>query len=461
MFRLLHSFRRSPNVSCRVSLVALALLLFVGCQEAQKPQALSRTQAIEVVDPGRLRVDILNHLDGTQARFIGAMSRIAANTQDRAVREATIRMKMSIVDVASVIVREPDARTAFVYTWAFAAGGRYNVTEGAMKNAFKDQQPIAVEVAREAETDIINIGREHFDDRIVAEARDEIEDVARRMTTANFLANQDIMTRVRPSLGTDVAALMLAPLTSLQGVASTPAAVNNIARVVDGLSAQLDLMPQRVRWETELLLLEVESLPTVAQASADVNQFTDSFEIVARKIDHLPEELRAQSEEMLESVEELQPEFRATLAQGQKTAAEVRQAAETLDTLAPQVQEVVASSREVLSELQPVLSEIRQMKGKRDPDKPPTDTMAVLERSNALADQTHAVVTELRQLLAELKAPLGSTSSIAQTKQHTRELIDTVTWRCVLLIVVLAFAAMAVILFKRLVLGRPVRVVAK
>lgn len=460
---LARSSRRSLNFLWQC-LAAIALFVgFTGCTLPEKPKTLSRTQEIEVVDPDRLRVDILSYLEGTQARFIGAMSKIAAGTDNRAVREATIRMKISVVDIAAAIVREPDARTAFVYTWAFAAGGRYNVTEGAMKSAFGDQQQIVVDVAREAEHEVIEIGRQHFDDETIEAAKDEIEDVARRVTAVNLLANHDVMAKVRIGLGADVAGLMLAPLTSLQGVASTPAAVNNIARVVDSLSNQIDFMPQRVRWETELLLLEIESMRTVVQASADVNQFTDSFEIVAREIDHLPEELRSQTEEMLKELEQLQPEFQATLAQGQKTAAEVRQvtenvhqATEAFQTLAPQVQEITVSFKDVLPELQAVIGEIRQMKGPHDPNKPPMDTMAMLEQSNVLVGQTHAVVTELRQLLSELKAPLGPTSSIVETKGHTRELIDMATRRAILLIAVVACAAMVVIVFRRLVLGRSV-----
>jgi methyl-accepting chemotaxis protein len=217
-------------------------------------------------------------------------------------------------------------------------------------------------------------------------------------------------------------------------------------------------MPQRVRWEAELLTLELESLHTVVQASADVNQFTDSFAVVADEFDHLPEELRAQTEDLLKGIEQLQPEFQATLAQGEKMVAEVREATKAVETLTPKVQEVVATTNETLLILQPVLKEIRQIKGEPDPNKAPLDTMAVLEQSNTLAHQSHAIVTELRQLLTELKAPLGPTSSVVETKQHARELIDVITWRVILVVVIFACAMMAVILFKRLISTRNVSV---
>ena len=464
MFSLIRSSSRSLNLSGHILFLAALAMIWLGltgCQAKQKKAKLSRTQEIEVVDPDRLRADVLSYLDSVQSRYIGAMSTIAANTDDRAVREATIRTKMSVVDVVSTLIRDPDARTTFVYTWAFVAGGRYNLTEGGMKNAFTDQQQLIVDVARAAEEEIIQIGRGHFQDRIIEEAKDEIEEIAHRVTAVDLLASRDVISKVRSGIGADVAGLMLTPLTSLQGVASTPEAVNNIARVVASLSNQLDLMPQRIRWEAELLTLEIESLRTVVQASKDFDQFTNSFEVVANEIDHLPEELRSQTEDLLKNVEQLQPEFRATLAQGEKTAAEVREAtlnvresAKAIETVAPQVQEIVATAKQTLSELQPVLDTIQEMKGEPDPNKVPVDTMAVLEQSNTLVHQTHAIVTELRQLLAELKAPLGPNSSIAQTKEHTRELIDVITWRAILLIVIFAGAMMAVVLFKRLLLRR-------
>jgi hypothetical protein len=435
-------------------------LSLAGCQAKQKKEQLSRTQQIEVVDPDRLRVDVLNFLNGAQSRYIGVMSTIAANTNDRTIREATIRVKMSVVDIVSAIIREPDARSAFVYAWAFLAGGRYNMTEGSMKNAFGDHQQIAVDLTRALEAEIIQIGLEHFEDETIEEAKDEIETIARR-TTAGLLSNQGAITTVKSNLGADVAGLMLAPLTSLKGVASTPEAVNNIARVVDSLTNQIDLMPQRVRWEAELLTLELESLHTVTQASHDFNQFTDSFAVVANEIDHLPEELRSQTEDLLKGVEQLQPELRVTLAQGEKTVAEVRetiqnvqQTVAAVEKVSPQLQEVIATFNETLSELKPVLTTVQEMKGEPDPNEVPLDTMVVLEQSNALAQQSHVIVSELRQLLAELKTPLGPTSSIAETKAHMRELIDVVTWRAILLIVVFAGAMMGVVLFKRLVLGR-------
>lgn len=441
-----HGLGRSGRIVLAAALAA-TLLGFAGCQALRKKEKLSRTQEIEVVDPDRLRVDVLNYLDSVQAQYIGAMSTIAANTEDRAVREATIRMKISVADVVAAIIREPDARTAFVYAWAFAAGGRRNLTEGSMKDAFTDQQQLIVDVAQRAEAEIIRIGRDHFDDQIIEEAKDEIEEIARRVTAADLLANRDVIAKVKSGIGADVAGLMLVPLTSLQGVASTPEAVNNIARVVASLSNQLDLMPRRIRWEAELLTLEIESQRTVVQASEDFNQLTNSFEVVANKIDGLPEELRSQTEDLLQGVEKLQPEFRATLAQGEKTAAQVR--------------EVTQNVRETLSELQPLVSDIREMKGKPDPNKVPVDTMAVLEQSNTLAHQTHAIVTELRQLLTDLKAPLGPSSTIAQTKDHAHRLLDAIMLRAIILILVLACAVMAVLLFKRLILRRFVPVSQK
>jgi methyl-accepting chemotaxis protein len=463
MFRVIRSFPRRLNVSNAILFaVALAMTLpgLVGCQSEQKQKKLAREE-IEVVDPERLRVDVLNYLESIQSRYIGTMSTIAANTEDRTVREVTIRVKMSVVDIASSLMRERDARSIFVYTWAFAAASRHNSTEGTMKDAFADQQQLHVDLATAAEEEIIEIGLNHFDDEIVEEAKDDIEEIARGVSGAGLVANRDIVTEVKSNIGKDVAGLMLSPLSAFKGVASTPEAVNNIARVVDSLSNQLSLMPQRVRWEAELLTLELESLRTVSQASADITRFTDSFAVIANEIDHLPDELRSQTEDLLKNAEQLQPELRATLAQGEKTAAEirettqnVRQTAETIETVVPQLEKLIASANQTVLEFQPLLEAVQEMKGEPDPNKTPLDTMAVLEQSNAVTSQTLGIVTELRQLLAELKQPLGPTSSIAETKEHTRELIDAVTRRVILLIVILASAIMVVLLFHRVLLRR-------
>jgi len=469
MLCVIRSFPRHLKTSDKILLaaaLALVLLGLAGCQTKQKNERLSGAQRAEVVDPDRLRGDVLNYLDSIQSRYIGTMSTVAANTEDRTVREVTIRVKISVVDIVSGIMREPDARTPFVYAWAFAAASRHNSTEGATKDAFTDQQQLVVDLVTAAEEEIIEIGLDHFDDQIIEEAKDDIEEIALRVTGTGLLASGDIVTRVQSNIGKDVAGLMLSPLSALKGVSSTPEAVNNIARVVDSLSNQLSLMPQRVRWEAELLTLELESMRTVAQASADITRFTDSFAVIANEIDHLPDELRSQTEDLLKNAEQLQPELRATLAQGEKTAAEVRetaenvrQTAEALETVVPQVQEMVATAKQTVSELQPLLETIQEMKGEPDPNKAPLDTMAVLEQSNTLTGQTLGIVTELRQLLTDLKAPLGPTSSIAETKEHARELIDAVTWRAILLIVIFAGAMMVVILFNRLILRRflPVR----
>ena len=173
MSREIRSSNRSGDLSgCILFLTVLGTIWIglAGCQTKQKKEQLSRTQEIEVVDPQQLRADVLSFLDRVQSRYIGAMSTIAANTEDRTVREATIRMKMSVVDVVSAILREPDARPAFVYTWGFTAGGRHNVTEGGMKETFKDQQQLIIDVAKAAEEEIIQIGRKHFDDQIIDEA---------------------------------------------------------------------------------------------------------------------------------------------------------------------------------------------------------------------------------------------------------------------------------------------------
>lgn len=444
-----------------VSLRAIVLPLVIcvvlpglaGCQGKRWRNIFTQTVEeadIDVVDPERLGADLRRLMVDFQDRYIALMGTIAAQTDDRTIREITLQSRIAAVDAVSAILTEPDARVAFVYAWALVIEGRRSLTEGRARDDYGDRQALVVALIEELEADIEELGKAHFGDEVIASAAPEMEELARRVTGPDRIFDRAIYAEVRARKSAGLGDLLLAPVTSLYGVATTPEAINNIARVVDGLVNQIDLMPQRMRWETEMLLFEVESLETVAQARANLDRVTTSVENMTETVNQLPDR-----------IEKLQPELRATLAQGEKTAAQVReathnahQALETANELTPRIHETVLACQRALTDVRLVLGDYRELKDRRDPNLPPLDLQALVDRAHAVVEQTSATAVEIRQVLAELDQSLGPDSGVTQTSLRLRELIDMVVWRVIILLAALGGMIVVVVFLTQVIRRR-------
>lgn len=448
-----YSSRRGAVLLRRtILLVSLCFALsgLTGCQRLGWKQEYAAAIERKAVDPELLRADLQRFLLDFQDEYIALMGNIANETDDRRIQEIALQTKIATVDTVAAVLNETDPRISFVYGWVLVVEGRRNLSEGPARDDFGDQQHRVLALVEGLEAFMIELGRRHFGEEAIRESAPAIEELARRVTGPDRILNRALYREIRGKEDDGLGSILLVPVAPLAGVASAPEAINNVANAMDGLINQMDLLPQRVRWETEMLLLNVESLDTVVEMREDLGQFTDSMENVSSTVSQLPDR-----------IEKLQPELRLTLAQGEKTGGQFREATRdarealsTIERTVPKLRETISVYQGTLADFRLLLGDIQQLQDQRDPNVSPVDLMVLAERSGAFAGQMSLAVGETRELLVELNQTLSPQGGVSRTVQDMGGLITLITKCLAVLLLAAGSIIVLIIWFKHLMRKR-------
>ena len=217
----------------------------------------------------------------------------------------------------------------------------------------------------------------HFDEATLSRAKSKIDEIAKQVSPTLSMDTGDLIVEVQAQRETGLVGVVTVPVSSLQGVADAPTAINNVSRVLDGIATQLQFMPQILRWETELLLLDLESYDVVVQARENMQQFADAASAIERRIDGLPEMLDERVDHVMGQLDTVQPELHAMLEQGETITTQLRETTANVNETVGGVQELMTPIEDLASawgktvvELRTTIEAIDQLKG--EPDRTPS-----------------------------------------------------------------------------------------
>lgn len=440
--------------------ILIATLVAIGCTSDPRRKELAdkarninapATRALKPIDPLLLRADVRAGLDRWLSSAMALTSQITAQTTRRDVREACLRLKIRAATAARIIGSQSDPRTSFLLAWIMAVQFRDLHTTGEYKNTFGEQQPLVVEAANQAIRNVIEMGRRHFPADEIDAAIPEIEQLASQVAMGErFLADRmplALASGTRQLQANAVGRLLaapLSPLTSLQGVADTPQAINNVAIAMGEFGQIFRDSPELLRWHLELLMYEANDLPVIVDARRDFERLAAAFQQLATKVDTLPDDLRAELAALLKQSDESQARLQGTLVE----------ARQTLDSLNVTLDKAAATSQNVTAATQA----IAQLTADKPDAAPSQRDPVTVEQVSQLLDRANALATELRELTGQLQRPLPPDSGLGQTLADAQQRadasiaaaadridqsIDTLTWRGVILIAA-AFAAAVV-----------------
>ncbi|MHC4142886.1 MAG: hypothetical protein ACYSUF_13840 [Planctomycetota bacterium] len=306
----------------RTAFVGL-LLLLVGCASGQK-QGPARPQptaefAMEGVDAIALRNRLVLFADNVHAEVAGVTSEIAASTKDRALREWTVRLKIRMIPLLYQIALQDDPREAFIDMWIFVTRFRQAVTVGKLGSSFGEYKDVIAASARQVEANFIELGWHFFPD-VMDESAEEIEVMAVRMPMGDVL---DLQLSAAASPGDTgksggVGSILRSPVTGLEGVGGTPAALDRISGVAAAALQVLQNMPEFARWHLELMLLQIESMDSVVETRDNLERLMQTAESLAVTADTLPEKLRSEVETLLDESNESMRQLDATRHAGER-----------------------------------------------------------------------------------------------------------------------------------------------
>jgi hypothetical protein len=406
----------------RTAFVGL-LLLLIGCasgqkQEAARPQP-SAEFAMEGVDAVALRNRLVLFADNVHAEVAGVTSEIAASTDDRALRERTVRMKIRLVPLLYQIALQDDPREAFIDMWILVARFRQGMTVGKIGKSFGEYEDVIAASARQIEVQFIELGHHFFPD-VMDESADEIETMAVRMPMGDVLDLQLFAVASPGEAGKSggVGSILRSPVTGLEGVGGTPAALDRISGVAATALQVLQNMPVIARWHLELMLLQIESMDSVVGTRDNLERLTQTAESLAVTADTLPEKLRSEVQTLLDESNESMRQLDATLVSGATV--------DGANELMAGVQELTAATGQEPSG------------DKESPDI--ADYTRAAQEARALAAELRALVDDLNDgkldgVIAEVNN--ASTTTIDQAAERAAALIDRLTWRLLIVVGVL------------------------
>lgn len=429
--------------------------LFTSSEKSGEKNPFGSIEEFEgTVDPLEWQADLILFLNKSYSRWIGMASTIAERTQDKAVRESCLRWKVSVSDLTSHIMREQDLRRAGLFTWVALVQTRQQMEKGLQDGTgeFGTQQHYALATARALERDFLKLARKHFGEERISNVADDIEEVASKYpVTAHLSQGWEPLNAAAEEAAkqNDVYGILkapLAPISGLQGVRDTPTAINRFTKVADSAVELLRRMPERTRWELELLLLELGELEPFEQLQADLDHFLKTFDAVSQTVGRLPEEVRMELEVTLKQVREAQPELKETLEQAESTAramqevgVEARQTALEINTTSEKLEALASAWDTTAKSVQKVLADYKALSDEPADEAGAADSKApTVEDYTELARSFNQAATEIRALLADINEPFSDDAGIDQTvaraEAGAQAIVNALTWRGLLLL---------------------------
>jgi hypothetical protein len=459
-------FRR-PSLGTLSALWGLVWFLGGGCASPSPAEKREEAALGTVVHPARLTGDLQTFGSHYAATLAGVMSTIAANTADRSIREKTYLVKLSGIPGMAAAVANPDPRLAFVDAWTACVQGRLYFTEGLGKDAYGDQQALAVDALQRLEREISDIGRKHFGAEIIEEAAPNIERFAKTQPFSydSELGSPGPETAVGSSWDRTLLSVVstpLAPLRGIEGVGDTPSAINKVAQTVTDFTRVVRQLPAIIRWQSELLLLELDSLPSVVEARKSMDRVSTAAESFSKTAETLPGEFRQEVEAAIQASEESQEAFRATLAEARKTVEDVtgsleeaKGTAQSVRDAAAKLAETAAAWEATAKAVNGVLVTYRGISGDEgesdaEPVEPEEEGPSDIELYAQAAVEIRKGAEELRALMLDVESgrldraieKLGRApeASLDHATLRAGELVDRITVRVLAVIGVLLIA---------------------
>lgn len=429
--------------------IALGLTL-LACGTTNKERKVAKREET-------VQIGLSSLCDEINAGVQGAARKISIKTGDRELRRKMILWQLRTMQACRRTLQLPDPRWAFLDLWTLAYQTKLYVEKGAGKELLGPQAPIAVDALKKVLRKI-----EASAQAVLPPNRlREITEAARLWAEENPIADDTVSARPSPSRDTSGAfdAILGVPAGVFSfggGVKETAQAVEDVARVANHAVGAVEALPQTVRWETELFLFTLAEDETIQKLVKDADKGAEAVARVADTVEQLPQRVK----ETIRDVEAAQPEFRKTLAEGrgivELAQATVDRASQNIDKLQetfPSVERTTANAKEAGQAWEGAFAQLNLLvhrpKDPNEPPRPPAPPFDIKEAARTAewatkaAGEVKETVIELRRIvegqgLDERLAQVEGTtqSALDKTVARAEDLIDRVTWRAIIVIIV-------------------------
>ena len=421
-------------MKCQVMLAVVMVL--AGCAGKQKSAPALPVPETSLtsadVDVDGLHTQLLLLADQAAAQIAGTTSEIARRTTDPRIREQTVLFKLRAIPVMYHLANLPDSRAGFLYSWIFSERMHDYLTAGEGRALFGDLQPLIIEGAEGLQRTIISLGYQYFPKAVMDEVRDDIQEIAANNPVSAIVGTKRV---TLPENTTSqqrgaVDSILGAPIRSLEGVGSTPEAINAMTQTVEILLYLVKQMPQNIRWQTELLLLQTESQPAVVELREDVTRISMAVDSVAQTVETLPADIRQ--------------ELDAALVEARETITALDTALDKAQTITADVNQATANIKATIDTVDGIIAVV--MPPPSDRPQPPSEPGEPFDMKDVVktTEQLHATTVELRAIVEDLQSgaaqdllayvDTASRATIDHAVAQTNTIVDRLTLRIFYLI---------------------------
>jgi len=428
------------------ALVALAAALLPGCAELARfsPTSVFRmaTQSASKFTEEDLREALAEFSSHFASVIAGAAELASEQTRDRSIRRRALLMQMNAIPLVQEIAFQPDVQQAYLSTLTLVVMLRQFLTEGAGKNTFGAQQSIVADAVQELESALLELAAEFLEPKQIARMTAQVEAFARARPMQPGFGVRGIQSAIaqvptQAALGWLIE-IPMSPFRALEGVSSGAAAIREFNQTALELTHRVQVLPEQIRWQLELLLYDVEDRETVIQSLALMQGLEESADRASRAVESLPAEFGASLEAS-----------RGALADANQTIAEARGLVAALD---PTVERIRATS-EIWAGL--VKPDEQAAPAGGEPGRP----FDIREWESAAREISQAAgsLQELAVELRTLSEAQPSSAAVAEFRAavdgadlRARAIVDLAFWR----LAALALLCFALLAAYRLTLGR-------
>ena len=363
-----------------------------------------------------LRIGLLDFSSLFGMLVTDAADRISSATAEPKIRRLALLWKIRMPPIAQLAANDPNPRTGYVEMLTVAVSQRQYFEDGAGSTMFGAQQSIALETAKEIEEAAMRGGASFLPSAKLAELHSEVEQLAKDHPMRGEFLRENIQAGLQKAetggAFDDIIGIPMAPFRAIAGVESGAQAIHQFNATAAQFTEIVDQLPQRMRWQMELLSYDLQ------ESGGVLEQSLKSFDLVAQSADrlsivaeHAPEDMRqtivAVSEELEQrsaTLKALLAEYRAAIADTGTTAASVAPLVDGLAKTSEQLNQAGVAWTAVLAQFNAPSPPL-------PPGTPPPRPFDITDyEKTALA--IRATAEEIRGALSDVKAVEESSGTV-------------------------------------------------
>ncbi len=391
-------------------LLLLALLPTLSCTTLSNVgrQVSSLYPGTSEVTQDELHSNLIAFASAFSVLVTEAADRISIETDQTKLRRLALLWKIRMPPLAQIAARDANPRTGYIEMLTVAVAQRqYFEAPDAGATLFGRQQQIAVDASKQIESDALNLGRSFLPPDKLAELHEEVGELARQHPIRGEFLRESIAAGLsKAETGgafDDIIGIPMAPFRAIAGVESGAQAIHQFNATAAQFTEIIDQLPQRMRWQMELLSYDLQEQGGVLEQSLK------SFDTVAQSAERLSVVAENAPEDMRQTIVSISEELELRSATLKTLLAEYREAIDdtgsTADKLAPLI-EGLAKTSEQLNQAgvawTAALTEFNAPSPPLPPGAPPPKPFDITDYEKT-AVAVRATAEELRALLATVQ----------------------------------------------------------